>query len=183
MAKTADQLVDEVIAREGGYVNHRDDRGGETNWGITKETARAHGYHGAMRDLPRAEAAEIYKRIYWLRPNLHLLAEIAPSIAEELFDTGVNAGPRRAIGFLQRALNVLNRRGRDYPDLVVDGSLGQQTLNAVRAFLGLRRGGEMVLLEALDALQGSSYIELAEDDPSQETFVYGWLAHRLGNVR
>lgn len=63
------QLIDDLIDREGGYVNHPADRGGATCWGITEAVARAHGYRGAIRALPRDEAAAIYRRLYWLRPK------------------------------------------------------------------------------------------------------------------
>jgi lysozyme family protein len=49
-----EQLIDEVIGREGGYSNHPADRGGATRWGVTEAVARAHGYRGDMRSFPRA---------------------------------------------------------------------------------------------------------------------------------
>src|SRR3546814_16009430 len=69
LASDADALIDAVIDREGRYVNHPADRGGATCWGITEAVARAEGYAGAMRDLPRADAASLYRRLYWLRPR------------------------------------------------------------------------------------------------------------------
>ena len=54
LASDADALIDAVIDREGRYVNHPADRGGPTCWGITQAVARAEGYAGSMRDLPRA---------------------------------------------------------------------------------------------------------------------------------
>ena len=110
-----DRLLDELIDREGGYVNHPADRGGPTRYGITEAVARAHGYRGAIRALPVDEAKAIYRRIYWLRPGFDRVAERAPDIAAELFDTGVNMGPAVAATFLQRALTALNRGGSDYP--------------------------------------------------------------------
>ena len=53
------ELIDELIEREGGYVNHPADRGGPTRFGITEAVARAHGYAGPMKWLPREEAAAI----------------------------------------------------------------------------------------------------------------------------
>ena len=44
-----DQLIDAVIDREGGYVDHPADKGGPTRFGITQAVARAHGYAEAMR--------------------------------------------------------------------------------------------------------------------------------------
>ena len=179
----ADRLIDELIEREGGFVNHPADRGGATRFGITEAVARAHGYSGAMSMLPRDEAAAIYRRLYWLRPRFDEIAKRAPAVAAELFDTGANMGPAVAITFLQRALTALNRNGKDYPDLVPDGRAGPRTIAALDGFLQARgrRGGQTVLLRALEALQGERYLRLAERRPANEAFLYGWLANRTGS--
>jgi hypothetical protein len=188
--------VEALIEREGGYVDHPADKGGPTCFGITEAVARAHGYAGPMRQLPRDEAAAIYTRLYWLRPRLDEIAKRSERLAVELFDTGVNMGPAVAITFLQRTLTALNRNGTDYPDLVPDGRIGAATLAALDSFLALRgssplvgmgggdpqgTSGESVLLRALEALQGERYLRLAERRPANEAFLYGWLANRLGN--
>ncbi|MFN3945935.1 MAG: glycoside hydrolase family 108 protein [Allosphingosinicella sp.] len=176
-----DELIDEVIAREGGFSDHPADRGGPTRWGITEKVARAHGYRGDMRHYPRDEAAAVYRRIYWSRPGLDRVAALSTRIAGELFDTGVNMGPEVAIGFLQRALNALNRNEKDYADLAVDRRIGPRTEAALAAYLKVRgRSGEAVLLKALNALQGERYMRLAEQRPANEAFLYGWLAGRVG---
>jgi lysozyme family protein len=177
----ADELIDGLLEREGGFVNHPADRGGPTCFGITEAVARAHGYRGAMRSLPRAEAAAIYKRLYWHRPRFDAVAERTPLLAAELFDTGANMGPAVAATFLQRALTALNRTGKDYPDLVPDGRIGEATLAALDAFLAVRgKQGETVLLRAIEALQGERYLRLAERRPANEAFLYGWLTNRIG---
>ena len=186
MSDTIDikRLVDGLIDREGGYVNDPTDRGGPTCFGITEAVARAHGSAGAMRQLPREEAARIYQRLYWLRPRFDEVAKRSERIAAELFDTGANMGPAVAATFLQRALTALNRNTADYPDLVPDGRVGTQTLAALDIFLA-RRGqtsGETVLLRALEALQGERYLRLAERRPANEAFLYGWLANRIGEA-
>jgi lysozyme family protein len=176
-----DALIDEVIGREGGYSHHPADRGGATRWGVTEAVARAHGYRGDMRAYPRDEAVQVYRRLYWLRPGFDRVAEQAPKIAAELFDTGVNMGPETAAGFLQRALNALNRGAGDYADIVVDRRIGDGTVAALRAFIAKRgAAGETVLLKAIEALQGERYLRLAEQRPANEAFLYGWLANRLG---
>jgi lysozyme family protein len=176
------ELVDALIEREGGYVNHLADKGGPTCFGITEAVARAHGYAGPIRQLPRPEAVAIYKRLYWLRPGFDQVASKSVRIAAELFDAGVNMGPAVAATFLQRALTALNRNGSDYPDLVPDGRIGDQTLAALDAFLAKRgtKSGETVLMRALEALQGERYLRLAERRPANEAFLYGWLANRIG---
>ncbi|OWK30486.1 glycoside hydrolase family 108 protein [Sphingomonas dokdonensis] len=175
-----DDLIDAVIDREGGYTNHRADRAGATRWGITEAVARANGYAGDMRHFAREAAVAIYRHIYWQRPRFDQVATRASLIATELFDTGVNMGSAVATGFLQRALNALNRGARDYPDVLLDGRVGPQTLAALDGFLATRgNGGERVLLKAIEALQGERYLSLAERRPANEAFLYGWLANRL----
>ena len=178
-----DDLIDELIEREGGYVSHPADRGGPTRYGITEAVARAHGYGGAMAELPREEAAAIYRRLYWRRPRFDRVSDRCPRVAAELFDTGANMGPAVAATFLQRALTALNRGGSDYPDLAPDGRVGPATLAALDAFLEVRGKdrGETVLLRALEALQGERYLRLAEKRPANEAFLYGWLANRIGS--
>ena len=134
-----------------------------------------------MRRLPRAFAETIYRRLYWERPGYAFVAELMPDIAAELFDSAVNMGAATATGFLQRALNALNRNQKDYPDLKVDRVIGAKTLAALKAFMALRgKAGEKVLLKAIEALQGERYLALAESRPANEAFLYGWLANRVG---
>jgi lysozyme family protein len=181
MRDNIDNLINDLIAREGGFVDHPADKGGPTRWGITQAVARRHGYMGQMEALPRSVAALIYKKQYWRAPAFDKVAQIAPILAGELFDTGVNMGTGTAIGFLQRALNALNRNGADYPDMAVDRTIGPNTLRALEAFLA-KRGppAENVLTRAIDALQGAHYVRLAEARPAQEAFLYGWLTSRIG---
>ena len=178
---TIDSLIDTVLDREGGYVNHPADRGGETRFGITAAVARANGYDGPMCSFPVERARALYRRLYWEAPRFDAIAEHAPGLAAELFDSGVNMGPAVAAAFLQRALNALNRGASDYPDIATDGHVGPQTLAALDGYFA-RRGaaGETVLLKAIEALQGERYVALAEGRPANEAFLYGWLANRIG---
>lgn len=176
-----DKLIDDVIAIEGDYSNHPADRGGPTRWGVTEAVARTHGYAGDMRHFPYNEAVTTYKRNYWLRPGFDKISTHAPQLAAELFDTGINMGPAIAAGFLQRALNALNRNGKDFADIKTDRKIGPQTLSALKQFLTKRgTNGETVLLKAVEAMQGERYIKLAEQRPANEAFLYGWLANRIG---
>jgi len=180
-APNIDTLIDKVINLEGDYSDHPADLGGPTRWGVTEAVARSHGYAGEMRHFPRTDAAAIYKRKYWHEPGFDRVARLAPHIAAELFDTGINMGTGTASGFLQRALNALNRNEGDYQDIAVDRMIGGKTLAALGAFLQKRGSkGESVLLKAIEALQGARYIRLAETRPANEAFLYGWLANRIG---
>ncbi len=180
-AQSIDELIDEVIGREGGYSNHPADKGGPTRWGVTEAVARAHGFQEDMRAFPRDGAVSIYRRLYWTKPGFDRIGSTAPSLAAELFDTGVNMGPATAAGFLRRALNALNRNGGDYGDIPASGLIDDAVVAALSAFLS-KRGppGEGVMLKAIEALQGERYLRLAETRPANEAFLYGWLANRIG---
>ena len=175
-----DHILDGVIGREGGYSNDPNDAGGETMWGITARVARANGYKGAMLQMPRETALAIYRKRYVEGPGFDRIASLSAPIAEELVDTGVNMGPQTAARFLQRALNVFNRQGRDFADIAVDGEAGTGTRAALSAFLARRGGeGEKVMLAALNAQQGERYLALCEARAQNEAFAFGWFSNRV----
>ena len=174
------KTINKIIFTEGGYVNNKDDAGGETNYGITKQTARYHGYRGEMKLLSRKIAFAIYASSFWDAQNLSKVQELSEVIAEEVADTSVNMGTSTAAIFLQRSLNVLNNKERYYRDIAVDGQIGKQSITALRMFLKKRgKEGEEVLFGMLNALQGAKYIFLAEQRRKNETFVFGWFANRV----
>ena len=107
-----DTAINITLGFEGGYVNNKNDEGGETKYGISKK---------AYPDLDIAnltveQAKEIYKRDYWDRCKCDFLPD---SISISLFDFAVNSGTKRAIRYLQRALGV-----------TIDGVIGNQTIGA-----------------------------------------------------
>lgn len=175
-----DEAVAKLLPVEGGYTNDPSDSGGETNFGITLAVARAFGFLGNMRDMRREDAIAIYHARYWSALSLSSIGTLSKRLALELFDTAVNLGTARAGTFLQRCLNVLNQRGTLYGDIAVDGNVGPMTFAALREYM-LKRGeqGELVLLRALNSLQGAFYIELAEERPKDERYVYGWFLQRV----
>ena len=172
-----EQFLNELIRREGGYVNNPADRGGATKYGITEAVARQNGYKGYMKDLPESLARDIYCKQYWTVPRFNQVNTLSPFVAEELLDTGVNCGVGFAKPTLQRALNLLNNQGKGgWADLVPDGVYGPATLGALKTFLAKRgKEGEKTLLKVLNILQGNRYIEICERNPSQEQFFYGWI--------
>ncbi len=107
---TFDEAFERLIGHEGGYVNHPNDPGGETNWGITRSVARSEGYTGSMRDMPRSTAKEIDRRAYWHRAKAD---QYDPAIGFQVFDAAVNHGIGQAIrkvkhneGLVLQAANV-----------------------------------------------------------------------------
>lgn len=171
----------EVIGVEKGFVDHPSDQGGPTNFGITEATARHFGYTGDMRLMPMAVAKDIYRRGFYDPLRLAEVGAIAGArIVNELFEQNVNLRALQAGRHLQRALNSFNQRGRFYPDIVVDGDIGDKTLDALRGFIRSRGvTGTRVLFRALNAQQGTYYLERGEVRPLNEDFTYGWFDKRV----
>ncbi len=176
---TADQIIEGILGKEGGYVDHPSDKGGPTRWGITQTTARAHGYTGDMRNLPRETAKQILLSDYWTGPRFDQVASLSTLLADELCDTGVNMGPSVASKFFQRWLTALNMRGKLYPNLIPDGAIGPRTITALKGYLsarGKRGTGSVTCAE----LQPGRQIPRTGGGPrSQRGFLYGWVKERV----
>lgn len=179
MTKPIDDIIDEVIRAEGGYVNDPNDSGGATCFGITEKVARANGYRGDMKDLPISFARKVYFSRYVIEPCFDKVLLLSYEISAELVDTGVNCGVSTASKFLQVSLNAFNKQGTIYPDLIVDGNIGNKTITALANYLKFRPDGVKVMLRALNCMQGARYIELTQANPKNEDFVYGWLLNRV----
>lgn len=179
-----DHAFERVIGVEGRYSNNPADSGGETMFGITAAVARANGYAGPMRSMPIDFAKKVYRSEYWDALRLDAIADIAPRLAHELFDTAVNCGVGVAGRFLQRALNGLNLRGTLFADIAEDGRVGPVTLEAIRA-LGTRRGArdaETALLRLCDGQQVARYLDLTRARDKDEAFLFGWIINRTGGT-
>lgn len=177
-------IIDEVIRKErgsgDGYVDHPNDRGGPTKDGITEVVARANGWQGSMRELPDALVRKIYRNRYIVEPKFDLVAVIDENVGFELIDTGVNMGPVRAAGFFQEWLNGFNMQGSRYHDVMVDGRVGEVTLDAFRKYRRWRGAeGALVMVYALNCSQGAKYLEFTQNQETQEDFLYGWVRARV----
>ena len=164
--KTVRQIADDIVAREGGFVNDPDDPGGATNHGVTIGTMRAlrRDIDGDgdvdvndVRGLTRSEAVDIFIRHYFLRPGIaRLPAEVQPA----LFDMQVNAGAN-AIRILQR---LLRRRGHQCRD---DGVIGARTIAAAKA---LSAEGPDALAIAYGKARRDYYYSLGDARPASRKF-------------
>ena len=179
------EAFEKTMGHEGGYGNDPDDAGGETYKGIARvynpgwsgwavidaaKTASIGNFPASLDQNATLQASvqSFYKERYW---DVNRLDSFPQSVAEEMFDTGVNMGVGRAARFLQRALNYLNRNGKLYGELTVDGAIGPNTLNALAAV----KSDESVLLTMLNVLQGMHYMEYMDKSPSQRKFARGWF--------
>lgn len=173
-----------IFAVEAGFVNDPNDPGGATNHGCTEAVARANGYKGSMRQLPRAECERILRVQYIEKPGFIPIVEREPVLAYEIIDSGVNAGPGRSGLWFQQALNDLSRGGRDYPKIDEDGKVGPQTIatfDALRRKRGAKKACELVV-KAADAYQAAHYSRLCRGSNALASFCVGWFDHRIGNA-
>lgn len=84
---------------------------------------------------------EFYRTEFWDRMRGNSVATVDAPLATVIFDFAVHSGVTDAVRALQRALNKMNRNGASYPDLELDGRLGNDTLNTLRRCLQLTIGG------------------------------------------
>lgn len=154
-----DQIFERVMGHEGGYVNNPKDPGGETNWGVTIGTARANGYHGAMRSMTRLQAKEIYRKAFWERAKC---AQYHSAIGFQVFDAAINHGIGNAVRMLQRAVGAAD-----------DGKVGNETLGAIN----LKSLDDVLVLFNAERLE--FYTKLKTFD----TFGRGWSRRVVSNLR
>ncbi|MDH4319877.1 MAG: N-acetylmuramidase [Desulfobulbaceae bacterium] len=151
-----------LIGVEGGYVNDPADPGGETKYGISKRSYPSLN----IAALTITQAMGIYKRDFWDKARLDEIVDQA--IAEEVFDSMVNIGPK-VMRWLQRAYNLTNWNDGNR-DLVVDGVIGSGTIAAINQASRPER-----ILKTLNGLQFGHYVECVENNPKLEKWFGGWL--------
>ena len=155
-------MIQDVLKREGGFVNNPADHGGPTNMGITLATLQRNKAGATVADLQAlttAQAGAIYLAEYYYAPGINKLPE---PLQAQVFDIAVNSGPGRAIRLLQGVLGVPQ-----------DGLLGGVTCDTAVATIA-SHGAPYVTNRLVDArclyLRGIAY-----NTPSQAVFLNGWL--------
>jgi lysozyme family protein len=115
------ECLELVLKSEGGWVNHKDDPGGETNLGVTKRVWEEYVGHPveSLKNLTKEDVAPLYEQKYW-RP---CYGEVLPwGLDFVVFSMGVNAGPGRSVKLLQSAIGC-----------VPDGIIGPATRSLILA--------------------------------------------------
>ena len=175
-----------TMGHEGGYVNDPNDAGSETYKGISRRYNPSWNgwiliddckkFDFSIKDCLRMNnqmdglVMDFYKDRYW---NPWWGDEIdSQEIANEMFDTSVNMGVSRAVKFLQKSLNYLNRNGRLYSDIVEDGDFGKNTM---RAYNSLPKEDIPTLYKMMNVLQGMHYMNYMSRSPIQEKYARGWF--------
>jgi len=160
------QIAEEIVEREGGFVNDPDDPGGATNHGVTIHTLRRLGLDltgdGAVgvadvRALSRAQAVEIYLTHYYAWPRI---AEMPEALQPALFDMYVNAGAN-AVKILQRLLREMGH------PVAVDGVIGPQSIAAAR---DAALPEPVALRDAYGVARRNYYFRLADYRPASRKY-------------
>lgn len=180
------EAYDITLGHEGTYDNDPDDAGGETyqgvarkywpdwyGWKIIDEAKTESNFpkNLAGNDQLQVMVEQHYKKNFWDTVGGDDIP--VQFLANEMFDTSVNMGVKRAVTFLQVGLNILNRNGKLYPDIGEDGSFGTNTLNALKSYL--KTDAASLLYKVINILQGKHYIDYMKKDPVQEKYARGWL--------
>lgn len=148
-----------VLKHEGGYVNHPKDPGGRTNLGVTQRVWEAWTGRKAteqeMRSLTVDMVAPLYRQKYWDKVRGR---DLAPGLDLHVFDFGVNAGPARAIRYLQMMVSTNP-----------DGQFGPATMRALSNYID--QYGTAKAITRYGELREEYYRQLR----TFPTFGKGWL--------
>lgn len=161
-------FIKRLFLREGLRSNHPDDRGGETYLGISKKF-----FPDLWKDGPPTpeKAERAYETVFYTSPGLDAIPD--PHLREQMFDFGVNAGPKQAVRLLQILVGASP-----------DGVLGPQTLERLTQYppgelYGFALPPMTNLNLAYESARVAYYAKLAKKDPAQLTFLSGWIARAM----
>lgn len=168
-------FIDDTIGHEGGLVDHKNDRGGLTNLGLTLGFLKSIGDDGDLDgdgdvdadDILAADendARRLYAKHFWKKPRYHLLPE---PIQEVMVDMAVNHGAGGATKILQR---VLNKAG--FGPLAIDGGNGPKTRGA--AHHAFQEMGDYMINALVDE-RVLFFRRIVANDSSQIVFLKGWI--------
>lgn len=164
--QTVRDIANEIVAREGGYVNDPDDPGGATKFGVTIHTMRRLGLDldadgdvdaDDVQRLTRVQAVDIFIRHYFERP---LIAELPSGLHATVFDMYVNAGAN-AVRILQRLLCEMGH------SVAVDGALGPQSIKAAHAAYNQ---APQAMVDAYGIARRNYYFRIADRRPASRKY-------------
>ena len=166
------KLAPYILKWEGGFVDHKADKGGATNMGVTIGTWRQNGYDKDgdgdidVIDLKLLTKQDVINRIlkphYWDRWKADQI--ISQPIANILVDWVWGSG-KWGIIIPQRLLGVES-----------DGVVGQQTIMAVN------KQSPADLFARINTARLTFLNDIVKNNPSQRVFLKGWI-NRLNDLK
>lgn len=177
--KSVEAIADEIVAREGGYVNDPADPGGATNYGVTIGTMRRLGLDldrdgdidtDDVKRLTKAQARQIFVDHYFRKPGI---AKLPEPLQATVFDMYVNSGAN-AVRVLQQLLREMGQK------IDVDGAIGPQTVEAAKIAYA---SAPNHLVDAYGIARRNYYYRLADGRPASRKYARrrnggkgGWIA-------
>lgn len=161
--------VKKTFGEEGGLSNHKLDKGGITQYGISLRFLRAEGIDvdgdgdvdaNDILILTKGQAEQIYYKFFWKKINCNRIEN--DKLAFNVFDTAVNCGTPIAIILLQRVLKNFN------PSLKIDGVLGEKTLAS------LAKEDPILINNHYKNERIAHYEGIVARDATQKVFLNGW---------
>lgn len=160
------KAVEKVLEHEGGFVDHPEDKGGVTNWGITQSAYETFIGKTVTKEemliMPKGNAIAIYKEMYWDKIKGDFIKSYAKSFI--LFDQAVNRGPKSASKQAQKIVGV-----------TADGVIGPQSIKAINDF------NEKKFIDLYISDSKQFYKNIVSRDPSQMVFINGWM-NRVSSI-
>ena len=165
-------IIDKNLKHEGGYVNNKNDRGGETNYGITKifmeeyKQALPQGKTIPIKELTINDAKSLYKAL-WDRYKLGHITD--KNLAYVIFDYMINS---HAHTVAKRIQGILNSRGAS---LKIDGFIGEKSLEAIN------NSNRKWLMDEILKNRQLHHKKDVDKNPKQIIFYAGWM-NRLNKI-
>lgn len=162
-----DKALDYLLAEEGGWSNHKADKGGATMYGVTQ--AVYDQYRRGLKvpiqtvgKITKEEARSLYDILYWRAARCDRLPW---PISYLVFDAAVNSGVSRGVRWMQAGLGLKS-----------DGKVGPNTV--AKAQQAVQTGDGQALLAIVD--QRVQFLaSLVKRSPSQSVFLLGWWRRTL----
>ena len=152
-----DKALKFTLKWEAGYVNDPNDKGGETNKGITKAVYDKWRKDGrltpqSVKQITDEEVRTIYYELYWEKA---ICTALDDAVAIAHFDCAVNTGVGQAIKILQRAVGAKE-----------DGAFGPKTMDKVN--------NTRHLLSKIIQAREDFYLDLGKKK-EYSPYLKGWL--------
>ena len=151
---------------EGGFVDHADDRGGPTKYGVTQETLSDYRGQSVSKEdvqtLTHIEASDLLTTLYVTRPGYTRIHD--PRLRTAVVDFAIHSGPHTATKTLQRIVKT-----------TPDGLFGPITEKAVNEYPPRSLETQLV------AHRLSHWAKIFQRDERQRVFAAGWL-NRLSTL-
>lgn len=164
--------VNEILIREGGFSDDKDDPGGATKYGISLRFLQSNGIdfnhdkHFDIEDVKNMtydNAKDIYKQYWWDKFSYYTIND--QKLVLKIFDFSVNAGPVAAHKTAQKAINNNLERYK----ISEDGLIGSMTFHYLNTL------NTDNILDSYIILQKQYYQNIVLNHPSSLKFLKGWL--------